>query len=85
MTNQTPENHQTDTVILQVDLTDLLQLEFDALCAYSVAIAGLRRPDLRESLCTFRADHEQHVRELSARSTLWAGSRSRSRICRPAS
>jgi rubrerythrin len=67
MTDQTSESHQTDAVILQVDLTDLLQLEFDALCAYSVAIAGLRRPDLRESLCAFRADHEQHVRELSAR------------------
>jgi rubrerythrin len=67
MTGQAPENHQTDAVILQVDLTDLLQLEFDALCAYSVAIAGLRRADLRGSLCAFRADHERHVRELSAR------------------
>ena len=51
---------------LLADLTDLLQLEFDALPAYSVAIAGLRRPDLRQAMEAFRADHERHVRDLSA-------------------
>jgi hypothetical protein len=51
---------------LLADLTDLLQLEFDALPAYSVAIAGLRRPALRKTLETYRADHERHVRDLSA-------------------
>jgi len=51
---------------LLADLTDLLQLEFDALPAYSVAIAGLRRPDLRQALEAFRADHERHAHDLSA-------------------
>ncbi|GAA0573009.1 hypothetical protein GCM10009416_09600 [Craurococcus roseus] len=51
---------------LLAGLTDLLQLESDALPAYSVAIAGLRRPDLRQAMEAFRADHERHVRDLSA-------------------
>ena len=55
-----------DNAALLADLTDLLQLEFDALPAYSVAIAGLRRPDLREALRTYREDHERHVHDLSA-------------------
>ncbi|MBD0271303.1 MAG: ferritin-like domain-containing protein [Acetobacteraceae bacterium] len=55
-----------DNAALLADLTDLLQLEFDALPAYSVAIAGLRRPDLRQALEAFRADHERHVRDLSS-------------------
>lgn len=55
-----------DKAALLADLTDLLQLEFDALPAYSVAVAGLRRPDLRQPLEAFQADHERHVRDLSA-------------------
>ena len=63
MTGAAPE----DNAALLADLTDLLQLEYDALPAYSVAIAGLRRPDLRETLTSFRGDHERHVHDLSAR------------------
>lgn len=63
MNEDTPKDNAT----LLADLTDLLQLEHDALPAYSVAIAGLRRPDLRETLEAHRADHERHVRDLSAR------------------
>ncbi|MBD0274942.1 MAG: DUF2383 domain-containing protein, partial [Acetobacteraceae bacterium] len=55
-----------DTTALLADLTDLLQLEYDALPAYTVAIAGLRRPDLRGELEAYRADHERHARDLSA-------------------
>lgn len=51
---------------LQADLTDLLQLECDALASYTVAAAGLRRSDLREQLQAFRQDHERHVRDLTA-------------------
>ena len=59
-------NAPVDNAALLADLTDLLQLEFDALPAYSVAIAGLRRPDLRQALESYRADHERHVHDLSA-------------------
>ena len=31
-----------------------------------MAIAGLRRPDLHETLASFRADHERHAHDLSA-------------------
>src|SRR5215210_6394647 len=54
-----------DNAALLADLTDLLQLELDALPSYAVAISGLRRQDQREMLQRFRADHEQHVRDLS--------------------
>jgi rubrerythrin len=65
MTDDASTSHQRNAALL-ADLTDLLQLEADALLAYTVAIAGLRRPDLRETLHAFRADHERHVRDLSA-------------------
>ena len=65
LNNRTTESAPRDDAALLADLTDLLQLEFDALPAYSVAIAGLRRPDLRETLESYRADHERHVHDLS--------------------
>ena len=66
MSERATESTPRDNTALLADLTDLLQLEFDALPAYSVAIAGLRRPDLRETLEVYRADHERHVHDLSA-------------------
>ena len=62
-----------DSAALLADLTDLLQLELDALPSYAVAISGLRRPDQRETLQRFRADHEQHVRDLSAEIRRYSG------------
>jgi rubrerythrin len=55
-----------DDAALIADLTDLLQLEFDALPAYAVAIAGLRRPDFRQAMEAFREDHQRHAQDLSA-------------------
>jgi rubrerythrin len=46
-------------------LNDLLQLDHDALSAYSVAIASMKNSEYRERLRVFRSDHERHVRELS--------------------
>jgi rubrerythrin len=66
MTDEAPTAEHRDAAALLADLTDLLQLEADALPAYAVAIAGLREPDLREPLRAFRAEHERHVRDLSA-------------------
>ena len=66
MSERTIESTPRDEAAIVADLIDLLQLEFDALPAYSVAIAGLRRPDLRGTLEAHRADHERHVRDLSA-------------------
>lgn len=66
MSERTTDSTPGDAAALLADLTDLLQLEYDALPAYSVAIAGLRRPDLRDRLGLYRADHERHARDLSA-------------------
>ena len=66
LSERTTDTTPGDNAALLADLTDLLQLEYDALPAYSVAIAGLRRPDLRETLEAYRADHERHVQDLSA-------------------
>src|SRR4051794_5559139 len=57
---------ERDAAALLADLTDLLQLEADVLPSYSAAITGLRRPEQQETLRAFRADHERHVRDLSA-------------------
>lgn len=73
MSEQTAENTPWDGAGLLADLTDLLQLEFDALASYAVALAGLRRPDLRETLEAFRRDHDQHVRTLSAQIHAFGG------------
>jgi hypothetical protein len=66
MNEQTAKTIGCEAAVLLADLTDLLQLEFDALASYAVALAGLRRPDLRATLEAFRRDHEQHVQSLSA-------------------
>ena len=51
---------------LLADLTDLLQLEYDVLPSYALAIAGLREPALREELGAFRREHEAHAQLLAA-------------------
>lgn len=46
-------------------LNDLLQLDNDALQAYTLALKGLKSPEHRETLARFRGDHERHVQNLS--------------------
>jgi len=60
------EPRPPDRAAALAELTDLLQLEADALAAYAVAIAQLRRPEFREAVQRFRDDHARHVRDLSA-------------------
>ena len=60
------EPRPPDRAAALAELTDLLQLEADALAAYAVAIAQLRRPEFREAVQSFREDHARHVRDLSA-------------------
>jgi rubrerythrin len=60
------ESRPPDRAAALAELTDLLQLEADALAAYAVAIAQLRRPELREAVRRFSEDHARHVRDLSA-------------------
>jgi uncharacterized protein (TIGR02284 family) len=46
-------------------LSSLLELEFDAIAAYTVAIERLEDITLKTAFEGFRADHMRHVRELS--------------------
>jgi rubrerythrin len=50
---------------LIAELNDLLQLDFDAIGAYTVAIESVESVTYRETLEGFRRDHERHVRELT--------------------
>ena len=48
------------------ELNDLLQLDHDAVEAYTIAIDRIRDAGRRESLVSFRADHKRHIEELAA-------------------
>lgn len=47
-------------------LSKLIQLDVDAVCAYREALLHVADPGVRSDLHAFLADHERHVRELSA-------------------
>jgi len=49
---------------LVAELNDLLQLDYDAVGAYTLAISALRDRNLRNTLVRFRQDHERHITEL---------------------
>ena len=55
-----------DDPALLAELADLLQLEYDALPVYGLAIAALRTAEYRDALAEFRDDHRRHIRELTA-------------------
>ena len=50
---------------LVAELNDLLQLDHDAVQAYTLAIQSLPRDAFAATLARFRDDHERHVAELS--------------------
>ena len=58
-----PPGRESDII---AELNDLLQLDHDAVQAYTVAIDVVRDESLRESLVEFRADHKRHIEELAA-------------------
>ena len=51
---------------LIAELNDILQLDHDALAAYSLAIKELDGVDYKAAVTQFRHDHERHVEELTA-------------------
>ena len=55
----------TDDTSLIAKLNDLLQLDHDAVEAYTVAIDMVREPRYRETLTDYRADHKRHIEELA--------------------
>ncbi len=55
---------RTGDIIIR--LNQLIQIDIDAVNAYSQAILALPPGPVRDRLATFRGDHERHVRDLSA-------------------
>jgi rubrerythrin len=55
---------QTETGLV-AELNDLLQLDHDAVQAYTLAISSLENPAYKETLHQFRGDHQRHVDELT--------------------
>lgn len=56
---------QTGEGALVATLNDLLQLDHDAVQAYTLAMALVSDGTYHQTLAGFRDDHERHVRELS--------------------
>lgn len=58
------EQTGTQTTDLVAQLNDLLQLDYDAVAAYRVAIKELDSPVLKHDLEVHLSDHERHIKEL---------------------
>lgn len=58
-------NHAPTGAELIAELNDLLALDHDAVQAYSLAIGAISRAEYRETLATFRGDHQRHVEQLT--------------------
>jgi rubrerythrin len=50
---------------LIAELNDLLQLDHDAVHAYTIAIDSLDDQSWKQSLVRYRGDHERHIQELT--------------------
>lgn len=55
-----------DAALLVGELNDLLQLDYDAVAAYTLALKSLEDPAYQEAVRSFKADHERHIEELTA-------------------
>jgi rubrerythrin len=54
----------SDSAALLAELNDLLQLDRDAVQAYTLAEKGLESEEYKAAIRRFRGDHERHIREL---------------------
>lgn len=51
---------------LVAELNDLLQLDYDAVAAYTLALSALDDPEYQEAVRKFKGDHERHIDDLTA-------------------
>lgn len=54
----------TDTKQIISELSDLIELDYDAIAAYQAAIERLDDASYKQKFTEFLADHERHVEEL---------------------
>ena len=59
-------HNKTDTKRTVKVLNDLIQVDIDTYHAYAQAINSVTSKKIRQILLSFRADHERHIKELSA-------------------
>lgn len=57
-------NTQTEIELVAL-LNDLLQLDHDAVGAYTLAMEQIEREDYRQDLIRFRGDHQRHIADLT--------------------
>jgi hypothetical protein len=50
---------------LVAELNDLLQLDYDAVAAYAIALSSLDDPGYQDAVRRFKVDHERHIDELT--------------------
>lgn len=55
----------TGSSALVAELNDLLQLDHDAVNAYTIAIDSLQNEMWKQSLFSYRGDHERHIQDLT--------------------
>jgi hypothetical protein len=55
----------TTNTTLVAELNDLLQLDHDAVHAYTIAVDKLENAGWKESLVRYRGDHQRHIDELT--------------------
>jgi hypothetical protein len=51
---------------LVAELNDLLQLDYDAVAAYTLALNALEDPGYQDAVRKFKGDHERHIEDLTA-------------------
>lgn len=54
-----------EQAVLIGELNDLLQLDYDAVAAYSLALSALDDPGYQDAVRRFKVDHERHIEELT--------------------
>jgi rubrerythrin len=64
MTAHAPTDER-DIALLVGELNDLLQLDYDAVAAYTLALKELDDPAYQADVRRFKADHERHIEELT--------------------
>jgi bacterioferritin (cytochrome b1) len=52
--------------MLVAELNQLLELDYDAAAAYTLALSALDEPGLQDAARRFKLDHERHIDDLSA-------------------
>jgi rubrerythrin len=57
---------ERSAALLVGELNDLLQLDYDAVAAYSIALKELDDPAYQDAVRRFKGDHERHIDELTA-------------------